>query len=207
MNKTITALALAIAATAASSSLAGPSTWPQSNGSMWHIMIGFDGTDITIGAPTNPAPLEMFNYGEAYTAPADVLDGRMYNDQYGWLANGIFTPPTDTAIWIMQTGGTAGLETFEGGMRPMRPNHTYNPIFTDSVTPWMWGGAMTHHWHTATAPGAYQATYEVYIGDLSGLPLSQYGSDTVTLQWNAIPAPGSALIMASLGLASLRRRR
>lgn len=181
--------------------------WPQSNGQMWHVMIGFDGTDITITAPENPAPLELVDYGESYTAPADVLDGKMYNDQYGWLPSGIFTPPTGTAIWIAQTGATAGLEAFEGGMRPMRPNHTYAPIFTGSATPWQWGGAMTHHWYAADELGAYEADFEVYIGDLTGAPLSQYGSDTVTLRWDAVPAPGAGAVLLAGALAVCRRRR
>jgi len=206
MKKILKTFTIAAVTLAASNALAGGS-WPQSNGSMWHVMIDFDGTNISVDAPTNPAPLEMQNYGETHTAPADALDGAMYNDQYGWLANGIFTPPANTAIWILETSATAGLETFEGGMRPMRPNHTYAPIFTDNATPWMWGGTMTHNWYTATSLGAFEATYDVYIGDLSGAPLAQYGSDSVTLRWNAVPTPGSSAVFLVAGAASCRRRR
>lgn len=208
MHKTITmTAAAAVSFGAAAAALAGDA-WPQSNGPMWHIMIDFDGSNINVTAPLNTEPMPLVNYGEAYTAPADVLDGKMYNDEYGWLAGGIFTPPSETAIWILETSATEGLETYQGGMRPVRDTHTYAPIFTDIVTPWMWNGTMTHNWYAVASPGAYEASYEVYIGDLTGVPLPQYGSDTVTLHWSAIPTPGTAMVLLGAGApATLRRRR
>lgn len=206
MNNVKTLVALAATAMIATSASAG-ATWPNSNGPMWHVMIDFDGTNVTVDAPENAEPLEMLSDGLSHTAPADVLDGQLYNDQYGWLANGIFTPPTDAAFWIIETAATPGLHTFEGGMRPMRPNHSYAPVFTDNTTPWMWGGTMTHNWYATETLGAQEATYEVYIGDLTGNPLPGFGSDTVTLRWNAVPTPGAAVLLGALGLVSTRRRR
>lgn len=185
-------------------------TFPQSPGEMKHALIAFDGTNIELSiADIGPTPpLEMRNFGEHYTAPADVLDGKWYNDQYGFLANGTFSPPTGAAFYIELTSPVAGLEAYAGGMRPMRPQHTYAPIFGTDGSPMFtqWNGMMTHHWFATATPGPYEATFRVYIGDAqTGAPLSGFGSDTMTFSW--IPAPSSTAVLGLAGIAATRRRR
>ncbi len=203
------ALTSAFASTlAAGLALGGVDVWPQANGPMSHILIDFDGTNISLSAPGGP--MTLADYGETHNNPADVLDGKAYNDQYGWLADGIFSPPANTGIFVELMSTTPGLEIYEGGMRPMRATHSYDPIFgtAGSDSSWMWGGAMTHNWVATTSFGDFSATFDVYIGDLStGERLPGYGDDTVTLEWTRVPAPASVLSLAPVGILALRRRR
>jgi len=162
--------------------------WPRSEGGMNHILIDFDGTNVSaeLDTETIPSPLPLRAFDETYEPPADVLNGKAYNDQYGWLADGIFSPPAGTAFWVETLDATPGLEVYEGGMRPMRDMHTYAPILgTDgSSLRWKWSGAMTHNWYAASEFGDYSARYVVYIGDeITGEPVDGYGSDVVSLNW------------------------
>lgn len=187
-------------------STADAQVWPRVVGEMSHIMVQFDGTDVHLHAESNGRRV-LRNFGDSHTAPADVLDGMWYNDQYGWLADGFFSPPTDAAFWVRELDQPAALETYEGGMRMMRADHTYDPIFGTDGSPdfWKWSGIMTHNWYASSAPGAYDVMYEMYVGDaITGAPLAGYGSDTVTLRF--IPAPGS-LAMLGLGTLAVARRR
>jgi len=210
---TIGALACALTISTAQAQV-----WPQNVGPMHHILINFDGTDITLDAPDLDEPLPLRNFGETLNPPANVLEGKAYNDQYGWLANGIFSPPSEpiqTAFWIRVVSQSPGLETYQGGMRPITPNHTFAPIFETDGAPdiWQWNGTMTHNWYAAAQPGDYTATYEVYVGDLAGTPVSGFGSDTVTFTWRYVPEPAAAVLLCAglvpftiTRLASARRR-
>ena len=71
MNTTKSIVALAAAFTACA---AGAQTWPQFENPMVHVLIAFDGTDLT--AHAEGANLDMINYGDMHTAPADVLAGQ-----------------------------------------------------------------------------------------------------------------------------------
>jgi len=183
--------------------------WPQTIGPMNHALINLNGAnEIELDLET-PAPLEMYNFGESHNNPADVLDGKFYNDQYGWLANGAFAPPVDGGIWVRLVDATPGLEFYAGGMRPMKANHSYAPLFgTDGSSDiWQWGGTMTHHWVTAPVLGDYAATFEVYVGDgVTGTPLAGYTADQITLNWTAVPEPSVAALLL-MGLPVLLRRR
>ncbi|MCA9255808.1 MAG: hypothetical protein KDA33_09230, partial [Phycisphaerales bacterium] len=89
-------------------------------GGMKHILIGFDNNDVSLHLDDGgDSPLTMMNFGNLHTAPADVLDGKGYNDQYGWLADGLISPPVDGAFWIRRVSAMPGLEVYEGGMRMM----------------------------------------------------------------------------------------
>ncbi|MFQ5423602.1 MAG: PEP-CTERM sorting domain-containing protein [Phycisphaerae bacterium] len=184
--------------------------WPHNVGAMDHFLIDLQGTAITVTPPNPGGPLPLRTFGESYTPPADVLDGKGYNDQFGWLAGGIFSPPTGGAIWIRVLSQTPGLETYRGGMRPMTPMHTYNPIFGTAGSPliWQWDGTMTHNWYAVAALGDYSASYEVYVGDAAtGSPLPGYTSDTVSLAWQYVPEPATAWLLALGGSVIFRRRR
>lgn len=190
-------------------STAHAQVWPQTFGAMNHALIDLNGSnEIELHLET-PAPLEMMNFGESHNSPADVLDGKYYNDQYGWLANGAFAPPVGGGIWIRLVDATPGLEFYSGGMRPMKANHSYAPLFGTDGTPdiWQWGGTMTHHWVTAPTLGDYEATFEVYVGDVStGAPLTGYTGDQLTLAWTAVPEPSAAALLC-IGLPVVLRRR
>lgn len=193
---------------------ASAQVWPQFEGAMKHVLITFDGTNVGVEVDhvvnPEPTPLPMVNYGDMHTAPADVLDGKYISSQYGFLADGLISLPQGAAIWIEMTSATPGLEIYEGGMRMMRANHTYEPIFgTDGSDPaWQWNGNMHHPWVAAPTLGDFEAVFNVYIGDeTTGARLTAYGDDSVTLDWVAIPAPATAGLMALGGLVGSRRRR
>ncbi|PHQ78342.1 MAG: hypothetical protein COB69_10225 [Phycisphaera sp.] len=193
---------------------AGAQVWPNVDGAMKHVHITFDGTNVGVEIDfminPEPTPLPMMNHGLSHTAPADVLDGKYVSSQYGFLADGFINLPQGSAIWIEMTSATAGLDIYEGGMRNMRPMHTYAPIFGTggSSSAWKWNGMMHHPWVAAPSLGAFDATFNVYLGDeTTGAPLSGFGMDSVTLDWNAIPAPGSAVVLVMGGIACARRRR
>ena len=224
-TRTIVAASVAVAASASTATVA-EATLPQVNGEMKHVFIAFDGSSISTwvddSLPGDPAsqPVELIQYpGDApYSATggdAGVLDGRFYSARYGWLQNGFIDLDQDNdgadelSIWVKRVDATAGLDTYEGGMRGMRNMHSYAPLFaTDgSDDSWRWPVSMVHNWYAADAPGAYEATYEVYIGDAAGVPLPGFASDQVTVTFNAIPAPGAAAALGVVGIAAIRRRR
>ncbi|MEO0631924.1 MAG: hypothetical protein AAFY46_14550, partial [Planctomycetota bacterium] len=184
------------------------------DGGMKHVLIAFDGTNVGVevdpNTPSLELPLEMQTFGESYQGNASVLDGTYYSSQYGFLADGFISLPQGASISIEMLSATPGLNVYEGGLRMMRENHTYTPIFgTDgSDITWEWGGTMHHPWFAVDELGFYEAEFEVYISDaVTGDRLSGFVSDTVTLQWQAVPAPGAAALLGLGGLAASRRRR
>ncbi|MGP1273262.1 MAG: PEP-CTERM sorting domain-containing protein [Phycisphaerales bacterium] len=195
---------------------AGAQTWPQFmwDGGMKHVLIGFDGTDLSMevdpASTTLPLPLEMRTFGESYSGAASVLDGTYYSSQYGFLANATITLPTGSGIFIEMLGATPGLSVYEGGRRNQASTHTYAPIFgtdgSDSV--WQWGGTMHHPWFAVPELGLYEAEFRVYLGDaLTAEPLVGFGSATETLSWIAVPAPSSLALLGLGGALASRRRR
>ncbi len=183
-------------------------TWPQTIGEMVHVEVSLDDSVISI-APVHDGNLELHYFAESYTPPADVLDGKGYNDQYGWTTSGFWDLPPDALVWIEVLAHTPGLQTYEGGRRMHKDTHTYAPILAtaDSPTIWQWDGMMWHHWYAASDLGDYEAAYRVYIGDAQGEPLPGFTPGQVTLSWQYIPAPSSAVLTGLAGLVGLRRRR
>jgi hypothetical protein len=211
LNVTKIVSAAAVVALAGS---AGAQVWPQFEGAMKHVLITFDGTNIGVEIDhlvnPEPTPLPMVNYGDSHTAPADVLDGMYISSQYGFLPDGLISLPQDAAIWVEMTSATAGLEVYEGGMRMMRANHTYAPLFGTggSDSNWQWNGMMHHPWVAAPTNGEYEASFAVYIGDaVTGQRLTGFGEDSVRLDWVAVPAPASMALLGLGGVACVRRRR
>jgi hypothetical protein len=178
---------------------------------MEHIMLTFNNGEVHAHVGTDAStPIEMQRFeGETYDGAASVLNDTYYSSQYGWLADGFISLGQDEFMWIEHVSSTAGLNVYEGGMRMMRELHTYDAIQgTDgSDDAWMWGGTMTHNWYSVDALGSYEATYRVFVGDASGNAYSQYASDTVTLYFNAVPAPSGLGMLAMGGLVASRRKR
>ena len=197
-----------VAAAAFTACTANAQVWPQFESPMIHVLIAFDGTDVS--AHPEGIDLDMINYGDLHTSPADVLDGKYISSQYGFLADGFITLPQDAAIWIEMTDASAGIEAYEGGMRGMRANHTYAPMLgtSGSDNAWKWGGTMHHPWFAAANAGSYWMDVNIYIGDATtGAALAGYGSESVTLSWVTVPAPASAALFGLGGLVVSRRRR
>lgn len=185
--------------------------WPRNEGAMVHVNVGFAQNAIEVSLEGDPQQqLPLLNFGETYEGNAAVLSNKFYSDQYGIKAAGFLSLPENTAIWLQLLSQTPGLETYEGGMRMHTPMHTYAPLFTTngSSSIWSWGGTMAHNWYAAAAPGEYEATYLVYLGTPTGVPLTQYASDTVTLRWKAVPEPSAAVLLAAgASWCMLRRKR
>lgn len=155
---------------------------PPMGGPMTHIMVTFDGAAMHAHVPSTE-PRVLQNYGEAYDAPADVLDGMWFNAQYGWMPDGFWEPPAGTFVWIEETSAPDALDTYQA--------MTFEPIFGTEGAParWMWSGTMTHNWYAATEPGLYEATYSVYFGDGDGTPDKSYAPTEIVLSW-VLPAEG-----------------
>lgn len=204
---TITAVALCAVACGARAD-----TWPHVDGSMKHLLVSLDGQVLSVHIDGDADErMDMIRYpGERYTAPADVLNEKYYSSRYGWLADGFIDLPAGAGVFVGVLDSDPGLEVYEGGMRSMLQMHTYAPILgTDGNNgPWQWSGMMTHNWYAALAPGMYDATYEVYVGDAStGEALAGYTPDRVTLHFSTIPAPGALGVLSLAGVCAARRPR
>lgn len=181
-------------------------TWP-----MEHIMISMNGTSIEAHVNTSfssPILLERFA-SESYDGNASALDDMYYSDQYGWILDGIVDPGAGNSIWIELTSQTSGLETYEGGRRMMIGDQTFDPIFGtgSSAMNWQWSGMMTHNWYAVQNAGDYEATYSIYVGDSAGNAVDGYSAGEVTLNFRAVPAPGSLAILSMGTVFASRRKR
>lgn len=197
---------IAACSTVALAGLPNAHTWP-----MEHIMVSMNGTSIEAHvntSPSSPIMLERFD-GESYDGNAGALDNMYYSDQYGWILDGIVDPGTGNSIWIELASQTSGLETYEGGRRMMIGDQTFDPIFgTDSsAMNWPWSGMMTHNWYAAQSAGDYEATYSIYVGDSAGNAVDRYSAGEVTLNFRAVPAPGSLAFFGMSTIFASRRKR
>lgn len=197
---------IAACSTVALAGLPNAHTWP-----MEHIMVSMNGTSIEAHvntSPSSPIMLERFD-GESYDGNAGALDNMYYSDQYGWILDGIVDPGTGNSIWIELASQTSGLETYEGGRRMMIGDQTFDPIFgTDSsAMNWQWSGMMTHNWYAAQSAGDYEATYSIYVGDSAGNAVDGYSAGEVTLNFRAVPAPGSLAFFGMSTIFASRRKR
>lgn len=203
---------LAAAATGVAATSAAADLWPHVDGSMKHVMVALDGQALSVHVDGDPLErMEMLRYpGEEYTPPADVLNETYYSSRYGWLADGFIDLPGGAGIFVAVVTSDPGLMVYEGGMRSMKESHTYAPILgTDgNDEPWRWSGMMVHNWYAAAAPGDFEATYDVYVGDAAtGEPLDGYSGDRVTLLFRAVPSPGPLAMLGVASIAALRRGR
>ena len=161
---------------AAASLTSGAAAMPPMGGEMKHIEVMLEDTSIHLMLE-DPGPLTLQSYGEEYEGPAAVLNGTAFNSQYGWMAGGFWTLPPGGTVWVEQIDATPGLRCYEA--------MTFLPIFgTEGSSPlWQWSGIMVHNWYAASVPGAYEATYRVFVADRKGIPLPDYMPAEVTLTW------------------------
>ena len=189
----------------------------QSMGSMKHVDITFDGPNIGVhidGTVATPW-LRPLTTPDAFdpAQPWSVLGTKAYNFQYAFNPGGFITLPGNTGIWIERLSHSDGLEVY---LRPPMYNAathgaTWPSILANDGARWKWSGGMQHNAYAVLDPleSTYTASYRVYIGDATtGAPLGGYGSDTVTLTFNATPVPEPAMMsLLIVGAAMLRRRR
>ncbi len=187
---------------------------------MLHLLVSQNGTTLAIDFETPVfGPLPLVRTGDTYTGPGSVLNGRGFNAQYGWLANGFFNLPFGSAVFVEADRVDRGLAFHDA--------FSFEPILTTagSSPVWAWTGVMTHNWVSATRPGVYEADLTVFVGDAqTGAPLAGWTGASVTLAWELamdslgpvasvsptsvrpVPAPGSAAVLG-LCLVPLARRR
>jgi len=206
INNIAIASSIAICSTVALAGLPNAHTWP-----MEHIMIHMHGTALAAHIATsadNSILLQRFE-GESYDGNAAALDDMYYSDQYGWILDGIVDPGAGNSIWIELVSQSDGLETYEGGRRMMIDAQTFDPIFgTDSsAMNWQWSGMMTHNWYAASDLGDYEATYSIYVGDSAGNAVDGFTAGEVTLNFRAVPAPGSLALLGLGAFGATRRKR
>ncbi len=183
-------------------------------GPMKHVSITLDETTLQIHIdPTVETPIlqNLLLPGHAYDGAKVVLNDIAHNAQYGWMAGGFITLPSQSGIFIRLVDQTPGLRTYA--------QDDYSPLFgTDGTSDlWRWPGTMVHNWYAIdldaiTFPEmAIFATYEAYIGSISpasyGEALPGYTSAMVTLNWTAVPEPSLGLGLIGAGLVLGGRRR
>ena len=196
---------------------------PMTNGSgnpidngMKHVNVMLVGTNLSVDISATPAaPVVMTSgFGADYTpGKFDVLEDVYFNAQYGWLPNGFFTSlPVDGSIWIKRTAATqpagSSFQVFEGGngLEGM-PAWSMNEIYANDGDTWQWDGVMHHDYFTASLPGEYSMSFEIYIGDANGAVVDGYTKDSATFAFTVVPEPSTFCGLALLGAAGLLVRR
>ncbi len=161
--------------------------------------------------PATPVTM-MSGHGVDFDPLFDVLEGRYFNSQYGWLPEGILVPPTGSGVWIKRTGliapAGATLKVYEGGTGGAMSSWTMNEIYAADGDAWLWDRVMQHDLYVADLPGAYGMSFEVYLGDATtGLPTAGYTPGTTTFEFIVpVPEPASwMLALVGLGVAAVRR--
>ncbi len=207
--RSVPGLAASAVFTIAGAAPAGAAT-PTLGGLMNHINVGVAPNPQPGGEPflltvafddPQPQGLNMTPPGPDFQPPFDVLNGRSYNAQYGWLRSGRWGLTADETFYIERLDATAGLDTYEGGLAAdtggtgqVGAGHTLHPLFgTDESGPrWAWDLTMTHHWYATDTPGNHEATYRLYVeNDATGQLSGTFAPTTVTLRWvNGTALPG-----------------
>ncbi len=182
---------------------------------MKHALVGLDGTQLAVHIADPPSsPVTMTSgFGVDFESLFDVLEGRYFNSQFGWLPDGILIPPVGAEVWIKRTGLTtpvgAKLDVYEGGMGNGMTSWTMQEIHANDGDLWKWDRLMQHDLFVADKPGEYSMSFEVYFGDEStGAPLSGFGSAEATFNFRTpVPEPSSiaVLLIALVGPLGYRR--
>lgn len=186
---------------------------------MSHLLVTLFQNEIfvTFESPSM-ATVEMQDNAGTFTGNSSVLNDLGYNGQFGWLANGFISLPPSSGIFMRTTSISEHLSVFEQG--------SYDEIMGTNASSdiWQWDGTMIHNWYATEVHGTHHASYEVFVGDLSGNPLDGFTSGFVDLNFlygpdlsdrigsitgsiGAVPAPGALSVLAMGAMIGGRRRR
>lgn len=182
---------------------------------MKHAGIGLSGATLSVSIADPPiAPVTMTSgFGVDYTPNKfDVLEDVHFNAQHGWLPNGFISLPAERAIWIERSGVTqpAGstFKIYEGGnMTEGMGTWTMNEIYSSNGFKWQWDAAMQHDYYTADQLGNYSLSFNVYVGDLSGVADTNFTPTTAVFEFVVVPEPSALglVILGAMGLFMKRR--
>lgn len=192
---------------------------PTLGGQMSHLLVTLFQNEIFVTFESPPmATVEMQDNAGTFTGNASVLNNLGYNGQFGWLANGFISLPPSSGIFVRTTSISEHLSVFEQG--------SYDEIMGTNGSPdiWQWDGTMIHNWYATEVHGSHHASYEVFVGDLSGNPLDGYNSGFIDLNFlygpdlsdrigsitgsvGTVPAPGALSILVMGTIFGGRRRQ
>lgn len=141
------------------------------------------------------------------TGQFEVLSGRAYSAQFGWLRQGPWAPASGEGAFFRLVEQSAGLSVYQGAFGVdvggdgqsdnLNGAHTLVPILGTDDAPdyWRWDGRMTHNWYASDIAGPHFATYDFFVADV--LPDGSPGTlsptflpTQVTVNWidNVTPA-------------------
>ena len=191
-----------------------PMTSGSGQNGMKHAGIQLSGNALSVHYdPLPPVPVTMTSgYGEDYTpAKFDVLEEKYFNAQYGWLPNGFLNLDSDQALWIERTAATtpagATFRVYEGGnMTEGMAAWTMNEIYAADGDRWQWDAKMQHDYYTADLPGSYSMSFDIFVGDLVGNPLTQFTPTSTTFEFSVVPEP-TTMALAVMGILGFVARR
>ncbi|MCA9189621.1 MAG: hypothetical protein R3E01_06650 [Pirellulaceae bacterium] len=184
---------------------------------MKHALVSQAGNALAVHvSDPPPTPVVMTSgFGVDYTPDKfNVLENVYFNAQHGWLPDGPFNLPADSAIWIERTGATqpAGstFRVYDGGNGSEgMAVWTMDELYTSNGFRWKWDGVMQHDYFTADSAGDYSMSFHVYVGDLQGNPLTSMTGADATFQFRVVPEPPMMSLLAVVTVTAIAfgRRR
>lgn len=218
LNKYLSFSGLILTAGAASLQAAELSTVGQVM-PMVHISIEFNESTGTLGAYVDSeipqlTPLSIASPGDSFN-PADpwytTLDpsqeGQAFTRRFGFVST-LDPAPSNRSFWISLDAPSAGLEAYYYRETPA----TFDPIFGTDGSDFIWEypDSMTHPVFSTLNTGNISLSGTIYIGDATGAIDNTYAAAPFTLNFTAVPEPGTYALIAGLsmlGLVALRRRQ
>ena len=192
-----------------------PNTSGSGDAGMKHAAVTFSDSAVGVSiaaTPSSPVVMTDDGFGKDFTAPKfDVLEDVYYNAQHGWNPDAFLSLPAEHSLWIKRTGATqpAGstFKVYEGGnmIAETMGDWSMTEIYAADGDIWQWDAVMQHDYFTADIPGAYSMSFEVYVGDSSGVADTAYTPATATFAFSVVPEP-STLVLALLASFGLVRR-
>ena len=135
--------------------------------------------------------------GDTYTNKWIILNGNAYCRDYGWM-DSQSNLSAGQYWWVKMTGHTAGLLCYDGGA---------NLLFQNDGDKWEYPGGMLHNVYTlpSQSNSNVSATYQVYVGDSSGVMVNGITPGSVTLNWTAVPEPATMSLLAIGAIILIKR--
>lgn len=192
---------------------------PTLGGPMSHLLVTVHQQTVYLTLESPQMGTVFMQDGAGFSGPASVLNGTGYNAQFGWLANGFISLPPGAGMFVRTTSGSPWMAIYS--------ESDFSPILgTDGSDPvWRWDGTMVHNWYATRVQGEHLLRHEVYVGDLSGMPLSGWTPGVIDLAFQhgrspahfpaqdlfvhhgaSVPAPGAVGMMLCSVVAWRRRR-